>query len=160
MEKRQRFTLLQGFFFLIIISCVIILGQRIYSMNQKLIEHKKTETVEEQAVLGEVSLRTGIEFHEWSSLREYVYCQLLHEGMPRLEVETALSTIGEIQPFQNIWSDETVTFQNDDLYGYLSPILLEFDSGGSFGNLISWRRSYEHFVPIPLASCEKKEAEK
>lgn len=156
MAKRKQRNFLLGIVLVLIIALCGVIGSNFYFAKQKANENIKTNDAEESLVLNEVSQRTGIEFHEWSPLREYVYCQLLNEGMPRKEVEKALTNIGEIQPFLNFSNKETVTFKNRYLYSYLSPIILKFDSGGSSGDLIEWRRSYEHIIPIPLASCEEK----
>jgi hypothetical protein len=111
-----------------------------------------TEEAKERPVLQEVSRKTGKEFTDWLSLREYVWCSLLKEGMTKEEVENALSTVGEIRV-----GDHQIDFANKYLDENLSPILIYYDVGGPTGRLLRWSASDETNLGAPRASCEKQE---
>jgi hypothetical protein len=112
-------------------------------------EHKQTRLEEERMVLQEVSLRTGKLFDDWLSLREYLYCDALKEGMTRVEVMELLSQIDETQV-----SGDTVDFTNRYIDYYLGPLNLDFTSNGPSGCLKGWGGSTEINLGSPRAHCE------
>jgi len=78
----------------LIIGFCILIGLKISSMNQQVIERRNRIAVEEQIALEEISRKTGKQFLDWPSVREYFYCQLFYEGMTRNEVEVTLYSLG------------------------------------------------------------------
>lgn len=130
-----------------VLCIMVVIG--ICLLEKRHIKYSQIEDEKENVVLQDVSKRTGIMFNDWLSLRGYVYCELLKEGMRRDEVKNALSTIGDIRV-----SGDQIDFTNRYLEHYLSPILLKFDGGGQSGRLIGWSASNETNLDAPRAYCE------
>jgi hypothetical protein len=113
-------------------------------------EHKEIRLEEEKKVLQAVSQRTNRPFDDWLSLREYIYCDALKEGMKRVEVMELLSQIDEIR-----MSGNTVDFSNRYIDYYLGPLILNFTSNDPSGRLEGWSGSTEINLGSPSAHCER-----
>lgn len=123
-----------------------------HNWNQERIAANKTVDQKEQELLRQVSQKVGRNFPDWQSLREYVWCELLHPGMTRAEILDALEPIGEIRNKARF--DREINFSDQYLNYYLAPIIMEFDSYSSDAKLVKWRGSPEQHFSAPKSSCE------
>ncbi|MBA4385914.1 MAG: hypothetical protein C0410_14340 [Anaerolinea sp.] len=111
-------------------------------------EYRLLEIKEEQTILNIVSKKTGEQFDDWQSLREYVYCgDLIKKGMTKEQVEESLSLIGEIRI-----GPDYIEFKNEYLFDNLSPTFFSYVDG----ELDSWWRATGEFTKggDPMASCQ------
>jgi hypothetical protein len=108
-----------------------------------------TDEENDKLALQEVSRRTGIEFNDWISLREYVFCDLLKMGMTKEEVENTLSKVGEIRVY-----DDSIEFKNKYLYRNIPNIIVDYDVGGPTGKLIYLGRRSATNSDTPSVGCE------
>ena len=142
----------------IIIFCVLLLtisllvGLYIFNLylgwQRQADNYKLTKIQEETLVLKEVSNRTGKEFTSWLELREYVFCDLLKKGMTHEEIDSALSTIGDVR-----FEEDQVDYKNKYLYEHLSPIIMKFTFDKQ-KRLTYWSGSPETNFWVEKASCE------
>ena len=126
---------------LVLISGLSFLETSVRQFNQ-------TQTVVADIRLKEISKQLGRDFTSSLALREYVYCELLKEGMTFEEVTRSLSEIGEIRTY----SGSQVDFVDRYLYVNLSPIMLVFNGE----KLVSWELASSVTFAVPKAYCEKK----
>ena len=124
MKKRSVCVII---FFVLSLVFVGFIGITARMVRNNEVVYEQTREASEQPVVEDVSRRTGIEFKDMASLREYVYCgELLQKGMSRREAEEALAGIGEMRAYLN-GSDEVVYFTEDVLDYNLSRLVLYFN---------------------------------
>jgi hypothetical protein len=142
MRKKFLVIALIGFF------CVLV-GIGYYCINLRDIKSIHIDEEDEKLALQEVSRRTGIEFDDWTSLREYIFCDLLKKGMTKDDVEDNLSNIGEIRVL-----DDSVEFTSRYLDRNISTIVVYYDVGGPTGKLYFLGRRTPSNSDAPTAGCE------
>jgi hypothetical protein len=103
--------------------------------------------LEEKQVLEEVSKRLGVPA-DWLSVREQVYCVLLHRGMTQDEVEKVLLNIA---PFNmRLYREhKQVYFSDTYVARALSPLIFFFDKNSLLEGLSAGEHNFG-----PRASCE------
>jgi hypothetical protein len=150
MKKRHLLIFLIVLSFLCI-GLIIVIRSEINKYNEDFEIGQKTRVAEESRILQEISANTGID-PSWLALREFIFCNSLHKGMKRIDVEKNLSRISKISP-----GETEIDFVVPIIQSHLGPVMVIFDSPGPNGELLRWSRSPEQNLGQPLAECEKKQ---